>query len=163
MSLDVFGTAKQIQITPWVAFTPTWKANTSDPTPSGSATTAGFWRRVGSNMDIVAFITNGGVAGTAGSGTYYLLIPDSKTADEARINPSASTLTQIDGGATVSYTGNTYLVGTPVFRQSVPTGIFLEVFSSTVANAYWSSSNASFGDAAMKASFKTSVPIVGWT
>lgn len=162
MSSDVFSTPKQILITEWKEFTPTWKGTTSDPSPSGSASVNAFWRRVGSNMEINLYFTNGGAAGTAGSGNYYLLIPESKTIDEDLVNNTSGASVAIGGSATISYSGATLAIGRPLFKQATPTGIFVQFFTNTLTLRTWSNSNGSFG-AALIVSIQASVPIVGWT
>lgn len=79
-------------ITAWTSYTPTITGSGGNPTRASAYTETAYWRRVGSNMEIVYTYNQGNSAGAAsGSGTYTWSIPSGFTVDTSIVQAGANT------------------------------------------------------------------------
>ena len=81
----------------WEPWVPVIKGVTTNPTPGTGAVIEGWKRKVGPDLEVV-FRFQQNAAGTAGSGTYFLDVPDNLVIDSTR---ARFVTTDIGAGATV--------------------------------------------------------------
>lgn len=154
-------------VTPWISYTQTINAVTTNPTKGGSLTEMAQWRRVGDSMEVSYSYASTGT-GSAGSGVYLYPLPGSVTIDTAKAAASgvgAGTGGSILGTANIgnSTAGSTATVdpGYVTAWNSTNLSVFYQNASTNMQ--VQASSNLSLGVSPLYFSFKAVVPIVGWT
>jgi hypothetical protein len=144
------------QVGDWQSFTPTLSTGAVSGTVSVNKA---VWRRVGDSMEI-RWDYEQTAAGTAGSGNYYITVPNGATIDSSKIDVTNNSHIAVLGNAYI-YNGTTEYTGTAVIQSS--TQLAVNIFTTISATATWSSSNASFGNTTLRLHFHAKVPILGWT
>lgn len=141
-------------VTNWQAFIPTFSTGAIDSTPSASQW---YWRQNGSNMEMTANLIQDS-AGTAGSGTYKITIPNGAVADSI-LNAGAGGAGSVLPGRMQVSTGS----GTPVDHV-------VHLFSTTqisfqsIANVDWAAGvTPDLATTTLRLSFWTSIPISTWS
>lgn len=150
----VYGTP----ITDWQTFTPTITASTP-PSLGTGATQNGRWRRVGENIEIQSEIV-GGTGATAGSGTYYWLLPNNLTINTSKIaspQNAAGIFTPLGQGVKADSGGVSYL-SYYVICDGSTSGVSL---SDVAGNIISSASSAM--TAGRRYSFSCFVPVTGYS
>lgn len=131
-------------VTDWVSYTPTI-ANLG----AGSATSSGWWRRIGDSMEVAMRVTKDGTNGT-GSVAVSFSLPSGYSIDTAKLS---STTVQLLGHANNATSGH---VGAVVYLTT--TTVYL--YSMTAAAGQWNGS-AFTANAIINLLFR--VPILGWS
>lgn len=170
MSIDDIKISKSAKlygspVTDWVSYTPTITGSTTNPTKGTTVTDRGMWRRVGDSMELT-YQYKQTVAGSAGSGAYYVSLPSGYTIDINKLAYAASLNGSATGNCgTFQATGggaDPLLLGTVQASTSTTLGFYYG--TDAVATTYFgSASSGNFADTNLEWSFRCSVPITGWS
>lgn len=171
VDLKVFGDkvisllGAQVPITtPWTAVAPIQlRGSTTDPTYGTVVENKLTWRRNQENMEVIWNFKQSS-AGAAGSGDYYLEIPDSEQFRAALFGAT--------GGASQNMVGKITVFLSSIGKHHYGYG-FIEAANPTRVRFYfgddaspitgWGSSKATFAaEANMQVSIRLSIPIEGW-
>jgi hypothetical protein len=145
-------------ITDWVSFVPVYTALSTNPTLGSGATNLGYWRRVGDSMEIrTAYIQSN--AGTAGSGDYYIGIPNGRSIDLTK----ATTVQAGQSVGTITiFNGTSVALGTIQVANSGAMGAYITPIAGTATN--WTGGGTyPFSSAQLRVGIQASVPIQGWS
>lgn len=148
-------------VTDWQNYTPVYTASTTAPT-IGTATNTGRWRRVGDTMQVRLHFSQT-VAGTAGSGTYFISLPVGTQVDTNKIN--SISFPACHGYANVSIGSASILQASPLVTASGSEYIIrLTLDDSVSAGTTWNhASTYNFGNANLRFHVYVEVPILGWS
>ena len=149
----------------WQSYTPTLKGSLGDPTLGTGGQALGWYRRVGSSIELeVAFKT--GTSPNAGTGAYYTTLPTGLTIDFSRMIDGAdggNLQNFVSQGSGIYNNSGVGSVGIAPFTNGITNGIFFkEVTSGTDLSATYPSiwwNNSGIGDTIQ---IRASVPIVEW-
>lgn len=146
-------------ITDWKSFTPSLSADTTNPTLGTGAVTSGLWRRIGESVEVQTNII-AGTGATAGSGMYYINLPNNFFPDFSKISVAggfaAGTATVLGNGDLADSGGTNFSFAQVVWDASA--------FKMRV----WDTSSTSIGSASRpyisgrRYSFSYKVPVSGW-
>ena len=148
------------QIGPWISYTPTITATTTNPTRASVNTERAFYRINGDSLEIQYFYAQSSSAGaSSGSGTYLFSIPSGFVIDTNKItNNTGGSL--VLGGARVFVSSSSTWYNGSVYAASTTN---LSVLIDTGATSAGSLNN-SVGFAAANAveySFRATIPVQG--
>lgn len=144
------------------AFTPTIKGITSDPTAGTTAYNSAYYWRDGENL-FIQWAFRQTVAGSAGSGTYYIELPNSYAVDTNKIN---NTNTSGYGGAVGSASllvNSTGFAGVSDIITGATNQIGAVVGNSATNPASWGSALGALSNTTIEISLTACVPVSGWS
>jgi hypothetical protein len=143
--------------TDWTTFSMTIKGETSNPTRGTVATENAWWRRIGRNIE-VRYEFNMTGSGSAGSGSYVFLLPNSWTLNGSLVSFLPGNAYQSLGGGDVYNSGSGVSV-IYVQTSNVLNNGFTLAFGVSALRV--GSGSYSFGGA-VQLGFLASAPVTNW-
>lgn len=154
------------EITPWVDDGPiTFGATTTPPTKGTTARDDLLWRRVGDSMEIQINYSQT-TAGTAGTGTYLITIPDGYAIDTTKLLVNSSTVDPYGPAVGSGFLHNDVTSNNSGDVTVIPynsTQFYFVITRDAAAQGNWGSTVLTLGNANIDFSCNITVPISGWT
>lgn len=169
---DSSGSMSWLENTDWTSFTPTINAVTSNPTKGATRTENCWWKRDGHDM-LIIFLYRQTSAGTAGTGTYLIPLPNSVSVDTSVVT-TGSFATQSVCGSIVGHGRAEALTGGGTYDFRAAAAVFCYDSSNLAIHGIYASQSGSdsgviVGSGALDLSngtvvysFQARVPISGW-
>jgi hypothetical protein len=156
---------KGAAMTDWEVTTPVVKGTTSDPSFGTLTSNELSYRRVGDTLEGNVTIIQT-VGGGAGSGSYYIELPNGLKVDGSKMNINSNgTPRNVVGSATINV-ATTRLLGSTTMQDNGAgeyLGISAYISSNTIAPGGWNSSGQGINNDAYTINLSFSVPIQGWS
>jgi hypothetical protein len=122
-----------------------------------------FWRRVGENMEI-QFEYSHSAGGTAGTGDYFLVLPNSHTVNTSNFpNAGAAVTGNYCGSGTISSTGHPNYMAIWLTDTVTTNGIYCRGTNSSADETRWKSNVWDMAETTLVYAGFVSVPITGWS
>lgn len=141
-------------------------ATTTDPNKGTIVYDNTYSRRSGDSLDM-NINYNQSTAGSNGSGTYFIKLPDNLVGDASKIQTSSSSIAGIVGHGILTGSGGIEFNIQLTLDSTDPTRLAMQIQGNSGSNIQyvynpWSSTTFSLGNTTLKVSARITVPIEGW-